>query len=241
MSVSFVAAALITLSRLATHPGEIHWSTVFLLLVLTVLSLLAAWLVQHAAFRRWYIVTAIAEAGLLFITLHVLSHLSLWDKLEIFSVIAGTALLIVGHIGWHREHDQHSDLVSFSLLAGSVLVAAPLAIAVLIHRCRPTPEFSTLNELGMFVAGLLLLTTGLAFQLRATTIIGGGLLVTYLVTLVLYINMLENVQTAAIWMIIGGALVVGTGIVLSICRDRLLTLPERIRRHEGAFRVLSWR
>lgn len=35
--------------------------------------------------------------------------------------------------------------------------------------------------------------------------------------------------------------IIGTGVLLSIYRDRLLTLPDRVRRREGMFRVLSWR
>jgi hypothetical protein len=206
-----------------------------------VISLLAAWLVRHSDYRRWYLVLAIAEAGLMFITLHVLSHLTVWQKLEIFSIAIGTVMLVVGHVGWHREQDQQNDVVTFSLLLGSLLVGVPLLIAVLMHRCRLTPEFSTLDELGMLVAGVVLLATGFVFQLRATTITGAALLVVYLLTLLLFINVLENVQTAAIWLSIAGAVIFGSGILLSIYRDRLLTLPERITRREGVFRVLSWR
>jgi hypothetical protein len=243
MSLSFVAAVLITLSRLATpvQRAGIGASLILLLAALVVLSLLAAWLVRDAAGRRWYLVTAIAEAGLIFVTLQIISHLTLWEKLEIFSVVAGAAMLAIGHVGWHRERDGQSDVVSFSLLFGSLLVALPLTIAVLIHRCRPTPVFSTPNELGMLMAGILLLTTGFVFQLRATTITGACTLLVYMLSLSLFINMLENVQTVAIWMMIGGGVIVGTGIVLSIYRDRLLTLPDRVRRREGVFRVLGWR
>ena len=56
-----------------------------------------------------------------------------------------------------------------------------------------------------------------------------------------FILLLQNVQTAAIGLMIGGGVIVGTGIVLSIYRERLLTLPERARRREGVFRVLGWR
>ena len=150
-------------------------------------------------------------------------------------------MLAVGHIGWRREHDEHSDIVSFSLLNGSLLVAVPLMIAVLVHRCRIEPEFSTLNELGMLAAGVVLLTTGFVFQLRSTTLTGATLLLVYLLTLVMYVNTLDNVQTISIWLAIGGAFIFGTGILLSIYRDRLLTLPERVHRREGVFRVLSWR
>jgi hypothetical protein len=103
------------------------------------------------------------------------------------------------------------------------------------------PHFSALNELGMLAAGVLLLATGFMFQIRSTTLAGVGLLLIYLSTLVLYVNMLENVQTAAIWMAIGGAVLFGTGILLSIYRDRLLTLPDRVKRREGVFRVIGWR
>ena len=241
MSLSFVAALLITLSRLAARPAQLEFSLVYLLVGLMVLSLLAAWLVKEPACRRWYIVLAIAEAGLTFVTLHMLSHLTLWEKLEIFSIIIGLALLVIGHVGWHREQDSQNDLVSFSLFFGSVLVGLPLTIAVLIHRCQPMPEFSTLNELGMLLAGMILLTTGFIFQLRATTITGVTLLLVYLLALVFYINALENVQTAALWAMVGSAVIFGTGIFLSIYRDRLLTLPEKVQRREGIFRVLSWR
>ena len=146
---------------------------------------------------------------------------------------------MVGHVGWYREDESQEDMVSFSLGTGALLVAVPLAIAVLEH--RSVPEFSALNELGMLAAGVLLLATGFMFQIRSTTLAGASLLAIYLVTLVLYINMIKHVQTAAIWMTIGGAVIFGTGILLSVYRDRLLTLPDQVKRREGIFKVLGWR
>ncbi len=239
LSLSFVAAALLTLSRLATRLATVHRSLILLLLALVVVSLLAAWLVRHAGWRRWYVVMAIVEAALMFITLQLLSHLSIWEKMEIFSVAIGVALLVIGHLGWYREQERQEDLVSFSLLIGSLLVGVPLTIAVLVHRSEP--HFSVLNELGMLMAGIVLLATGFMFRLRSTTLTGAALMVIYLATLLLYINMLENVQTAAIWMTIGGGVIFGTGVLLSIYRDRLLTLPDQVKHREGVFRVLSWR
>ena len=67
------------------------------------------------------------------------------------------------------------------------------------------------------------------------------MLAIYLVTLVLYINMMKNMQTAAIWMTIGGGVIFGTGILLSVYRDRLLTLPDQVKRRKGIFKVLGWR
>jgi hypothetical protein len=42
-------------------------------------------------------------------------------------------------------------------------------------------------------------------------------------------------------MTIGGAVIFGTGILLSVYRDRLLTLPDQVKRREGIFKVLGWR
>ncbi len=243
MSLSFVAAALLTLSRMATGLMEpltkLNWSLVVLLGGLAVLSLLAAWLVRQPGWRRWYMVTAITEAALMVLAIHVLNHLSRWQELEIFAVAAGIGLLAIGHVGWYREEEKQEDLVSFNLGTGALLVAVPLAIAVIWH--RSVLQFSWPNELGMLVAGMLLLASGFMFQIRSTTLAGAALLAIYLVTLALYIRMLPHLRTGAIWMTIGGAVIFGTGILLSVYRDRLLMLPEQVKRREGVFRVLGWR
>lgn len=239
MSLSLAAAALLTLSRLATQLAEVHWSLAVLLSALTLLSLLAAWLVRDASLRRWYLVMAIVEAALTFLTIHLLSHLNVWEKMEIFSVIVGVALLVVGHAGWYREQESQEDLVSFSLLAGSLLVCLPLSLALLVHRSEP--HFSPLDEFGMLAAAVLLLASGFVLQIRSTALTGAAMMTVYLVTLLLYISMLQSAQKAAIWMTIGGGAIFATGILLSIYRDRLLMLPEQVKRREGIFRVLTWR
>ena len=40
---------------------------------------------------------------------------------------------------------------------------------------------------------------------------------------------------------VGGGLIFGIGLVLAVYRDRLLTLPGRVKNREGVFRVLNWR
>jgi hypothetical protein len=49
------------------------------------------------------------------------------------------------------------------------------------------------------------------------------------------------VQEAALWLTIGGGLIFLTGLGLAVYRDRLLTLPDRVKNREGVFRVLNWR
>jgi hypothetical protein len=65
--------------------------------------------------------------------------------------------------------------------------------------------------------------------------------VVYVVSLVLFVRLPDRLQTAAVYMMVGGGAFFVTGVLLSIYRDRLLALPERIKRRQGVFRVLSWR
>jgi hypothetical protein len=62
----------------------------------------------------------------------------------------------------------------------------------------------------------------------------------YFVTLALFVPW-GRLSTVALAITIGGGLIFGSGLVLAIFRDRLLTLPNRIKQREGIFRVLAWR
>src|SRR5205085_1200513 len=102
--------------------GQTQWSMVPLLLALAALSLIAAGLVRHHGWRPWYVVMSIVEVLLMFVALEFLSTLTVWQKVEIFCVVAGVGLLLLGYWGWHREQspDQatQSELVSLALLFG---------------------------------------------------------------------------------------------------------------------------
>ena len=198
---------------------------------------------QHSAWRRWYVATAIAHAALAVLVMAILSHLTAGQKLEIVCVVIGLLLLAAGHLGWYREREGENDLVTVSLSLGSLLLALPLTIVVLYCRySRPTFDtFHTLNELGMLAAGLLLLASGFMFQIKSTTMTGAFLSVLYLVSLVLFLRLPEKLQTTAVYIMVGGGMFFTAGLLLSLYRDRLLALPERIKRREGVFRVLTWR
>jgi drug/metabolite transporter (DMT)-like permease len=207
---------------------------------MTLIALVAVALVRHTSWRRWYVVVSVGLGLLTLLTIEALTQLTPWQKAELFSVLAGLVLLVVGHIGWRRERERETDLVSFALGLGSLMVGVPLIIATIHHRYEP--HFSWPNELGLLVFGLVLLATGFAFELRATTLTGAAMTTLYVVTLPLYARgLLEHVQTAAILLAVGGGLIFGVGIVLAVWRDRLLALPARVRNREGIFRVLSWR
>jgi hypothetical protein len=236
LSLSFVAAAFLGLSRLAVD--KVDWSSAGLCAALTLTSLAAVGLVRHAGWRRWYVVTAVGLGLLTFLTVQALSTLSIWQKLEIFSVVIGLVLLAVGHVGWYREQERHNDLVSLSLALGSLLAGVPLAIATLVDRGQD--HFIFLNEFGFLAVSLLLLTTGFVFQLRSTTLTGAVLTALYFVTLLIFVPW-GRLNAVATFILVGGGVLFGTGLVLSVYRDRLLTLPDRIKRREGIYRVLSWR
>jgi len=236
LSLSFVAALFLGLSRIAGH--HVQWTLVGLFALLTAVALGAVGLVRHRAWRRWYVVMAVGQAALAFFGTTVLSDLHPLQKLEIFCVTVGLLMLMAGHVGWYREQDRHSDLVSVSLFLGSLLVGMPLAVATLVDRSQN--DFIALNDLGFLAAGVLLLTTGFLFRLKSTALTGAGLTALYFLTLLLFVPW-GRLNTLAIFITVGGGLLFGTGLLLSVYRDRLLVLPEKVRRREGVFRILNWR
>jgi hypothetical protein len=236
MSLSFVAAALMALSRLATSATD--WFLAGLLAAFTLLGLFAAALVQHSGFRRWYITVAVAEAALTFIALQQQIHLSPWQNIELFCVAVGLILLVIGYVLWYREQDRQSDAASFCLLFGSLLAGVPLAIAATVNRFGY--DISMMDELGLATVSVLMFVTGVMCRLRATTLVGGSLLVIHLAMLLVFAGMRAQLAVG-VYLAIGGAAIFALGVLLSIFRDRLLALPQRIKQHEGAFRVLAWR
>lgn len=245
LSLAFVGGALLTLSNLGD--GRQLWELLRLSAALSVIALVALYLVRHEGWRRWYLAMSITHAVLAVLVLASLSDLTPAERLEVVSIVAGLILLGVGHVGWFREQEDHSDMVSASLIFGSLLVAVPLTLAVLTCRIKSfdtaykVDTFHTLNEVGMLVAGLVLLASGVACQIKSTTLAGGFMMAIWLVTLLLYVRVPHIAQTAAVYIMVGGGLFFGVGLLLSLYRDRLLHLPERIKRREGVFKVLTWR
>ena len=236
LSLAFVAALFLGLSRLATR--TIEWDLVRLFGLLTVINLLALAIVRHQGWRRWYLMTTIGQAALAFLGVTALSELSHWQKLQIFSMSVGFLLLVAGHIGWYREQDRQNDLVSLSLLLGSFLLGIPLAVATLIDRSGD--HFIVLNELGFLAVAILLLITGFLFQLKSTTMIGAFLTALYFTTLLIYLPW-SRLNTVAVFITVGGGTIFLVGLLLSVYRDRLLALPEQIQKRQGVFRILNWR
>ncbi len=244
LSLSFISSVLYGLSRIASEEmsgggeGVIHWEFAGFCLVMLGISALAILITQHPAGRRWYVVTTVGQAVVLLLAVHKLIDLNPWQQMELLAVMIGILLLGIGHYGWYREQDQQSDLVSTSLLFGAILASVPLAIATWIDRGHNV--FYPVNEFGFLFISVALLATGILFQLKSTTMVGGTMTALYFATLLLFIPW-GRLNAVALAITIGGGFIFGSGLILAFFRDRLLTLPERIKQREGVFRIFNWR
>ncbi|HLN31104.1 MAG TPA: hypothetical protein VK395_25410 [Gemmataceae bacterium] len=236
LSLSIVAALFMGLSRLASR--NVHWSFVAVCCTLALISLCAVAAVRNKDWRRWYVATTVLQGLLTFLAIQALSTLTVFQKFEIFGVAAGLALLVVGHVGWYREQEKPNDIVSASLLLGSLLAGVPLVVAVILDRWHT--EFIFLDETGFLAVSVLLLVTGIIFELKSTTLTGAVLTALYFLLLLIFVPW-SRLNTVALSITVGGGLLFTTGLLLSVYRDRLLSLPDRVKRHEGIFRIINWR
>jgi hypothetical protein len=82
--------------------------------------------------------------------------------------------------------------------------------------------------------------TSFNLRLKVPMLVGAVQTALYSILLLVYFPW-SRLNTVAARIATGGGLLFGTGLLLSVYRDRLLALLERIKRHEGVFRILSWR
>ncbi|MGC1275100.1 MAG: hypothetical protein WBC44_15450 [Planctomycetaceae bacterium] len=202
--------------------------------------LVAAAIAARTGWRWVFSLGAIASTAVAVFVLSSLADLSAWQRLEVLAVTLGTLLLVAGHIGRFRDRTrQADDLVDLALWFGSGLTIVPLAVATFYHRFESPPP-SLFDELALATFGLLMLATGFAWRFKATTLVGGGALGGYLVVLIASLLRRPEVEMGAYLAVAGTALFLAA-VALSIYRDRLLALPDRIAKREGVFQVLDWR
>ncbi len=238
LGIACLATLFQGLAGLATRSGS--WLDILTMFATAGTAALAAFVVPARNWRRIYTTAAISIGAVTFMRLSLLSQLSGWQKLELFCVTIGVAMLIAGHIGLFREsHGKRHEGVGVGLGLGSILVSAALTIAVFYHRWlvgRP----STIDEIALLTLTIPMLITGLSWKVKATTLCGGLALTTYLVALVISLAYRPEVAIG-IYLAIGGAFVFAIGIILSIYRDRLLEIPDHVANRTGVFRILNWR
>jgi len=167
-----------------------------------------------------------------------------WQRLELCSILGGAILLGLAHVAWSREGSDQDETASVGLILGSLLLTVPLAIGLIVYRFgfAVDANWMQFHEIATIAAGLILFGSGVCCKLRATTISGAILLGLYLLSLLaLVIRLPDQLQSASVLMMIGGGLFFATALLMSVYRDRLISLPQRIRNGEGVYRVLKWR
>ena len=103
-------------------------------------------------------------------------------------------------------------------------------------------KFLVLDEIGFFAVSVVLLASGFMFRLRSTTLAGAFYTIVYFALLMLFVPVpWKELNSIAVIITVGGSILFVSGLMLSIYRDRLQSLPERIKRREGIYRVLTWR
>lgn len=242
LSYGGVAAMLLAAARLLT--GESYWAIVGLLAAYCAASGATAWLAVDSKWRRHFTIVATFELGLMLLTIGSLSTLSFAQRVELLATAAGAFILVAGVMGWLREQDRRDPLVSCNLAVGSLLAAVPLVIGLICHRLDLGWDgwgWVMLHELGALLIGLVLLGVGVLCRIRWSTITGAGALAVYVLSLVLLVRLPDQLQTTAIYMMVGGGAFFTTAVLLSIYRDRLLALPQKLKDGEGVFQVLTWR
>ncbi len=247
-TLGFIAGALLALSRFVMEEDAAGnwrmrvWIMLGILVFLTFIGILSAVIVQHPTWRRVYLVFSIINAVLIAMMFHKLSFLSPWQKLEIFSIVVGVVLLTAGYIGWWRESDRASDPVSLAFLFGSIALVMPLLLAVAIWRFAHHDHDAGLDDIGLIIACVVLFGSGVLCRIKTPTFIGAVGMFLYLLMILIDLQRhLKQQWIIGIYLTLGGVVLFGSGLVLSIYRDKLLSLPDRIRRREGIFRIFDWR
>ncbi len=242
ISLGGAATILMALARLLT--SETHWAVLSLLVIQVVAAVSATMLSRQPAWRRHFFILALGEILLSLLVLNSLSNLSFLQRGELLATLVGFLFISAGYLGWYREEETKQQLVSFNLAIGSLLTAVPLTLGLLAQRFGEVPANSgwvLLHEVGVLSIGMALLGAGILCRIRWSTLVGGGTIVVYLISLVGLIQLPDQLQTTAVTMMVGGGLFFGTAILLSLYRDRLLALPQRVQEGEGVFRVFKWR
>ncbi len=218
------------------------------LLVVMVASLvctaLASSLTRDRSWRTGYRALIVAMIGCSVCVLDACLDFSFWHRIEICCLVGGAVLLALGHLAWLREAEGDSDAIaSLCLFLASGLVVIPLSVGLVYYRLGgPGQEtWRMFHEIAVIGGSLGLLGAGLLCRIRWTTVGGASLMFAFVASLVTLVRLPDQLQSASVVMMVGGALFLGTAILMSIYRDRLVALPKKISDGEGVFQVLRWR
>ncbi|PHS00775.1 MAG: hypothetical protein COA78_23435 [Blastopirellula sp.] len=209
--------------------------------IMTAAGIVAAVASRSNTWRRVYTVATVGMAGVSILTINMAIDLSIWRKTEIFLVVTGLIMLGSSYVGRFREEESKSpnDTVSLGLWLGSMLTALPL-LAMVFYYWKSSQAFSLYDEVTLIAITLMMVSTGVVWRVKASTLFGGGSLFFYLCVLI--ISLVYQPQIAiGIYLTAGGGMLFGAGLLLAFYRDYLLELPERVANREGVFEMLDWK
>ncbi len=238
LCIAFLSALLQGLSRIARH--DTSWGGLLILCGMVGVALLSSLVVPVGGWRRFHLASGIGLAAVAALTINALIHLSGWQKLEIFLTACGILLIVVSYVALFRENREKPDeSLSAGLWLSSLLAAMPVTIAFLYHRFAGAgPHLA--DELAVLTISILMVVTGVLWQVKSTTLVGGSSLLFYLIILIAHLAW--NPQVAiGVYLAIGGGVIFLIGVLLSVYREKLLALPEQIAKREGVFRIINWR
>ncbi|MFT3882784.1 MAG: hypothetical protein QM703_24415 [Gemmatales bacterium] len=239
--ISVLATMLLGVQTLVVGAGSsLVWPIFNALVLEATLAGLFYWTRRNDPSRNLFFACAITNVALAGILLVMLMDLSLWRKMELAAIGLGMIMTVSAFRAWSQEMTSHrrQDSVSPLFLLGSLLICVPLALVVMAN--RSSGHFLVMDEAAMLIIGLLLLGAGCICQLRIPAIAGAVLTVLYLVGLLIFVPW-GQLGTAALILAGGGAGLFLIGLALSIFRDRLLALPQKVKDRKGIFQVLGWR
>ena len=242
ISQAGIAAVLLGMSRWLS--GDISGSLMAVMFVSLVCTVAASYLTKNQYWRSLFRTLILAIVGSSVCVFDGWLDMDGWHRGEVCSLVAGVALLVLGHLAWTREGEADADTVaSVSLITGSLLVAIPLAIGLVSYRFvdDPATHWRLFHEVATIAGSLILLGSGMLCRIRVTTVSGAALMLTFVGSLVTLVRIPDQLQNASVAMMVGGGLFLGSAVLMSIYRDRLVALPTQMREGEGVFQVLKWR
>ncbi|MCA8989523.1 MAG: hypothetical protein KDA78_17885, partial [Planctomycetaceae bacterium] len=242
LTFSGVAGLLLSANRLAG--GGVTSELIGVIGMQTILCGVGSMLASRHAFKHSLKVLSFFQVLTTVVLIAAISTLTIPQRFEIGTTLFGLLMVGYGLYGWSREEQEDQSGVSLLLNLGSLLSVAPLTIGLLVERTTGFGSQSILHMMhnfGLLIILLGLIGGGLLCKIRSMTLCGFTGLACYMGSLVMLIHLPDQLKSVSVLMMIGGGLFFGTAVLLSIYRDRLLSLPDRIKQGEGIYQVLKWR
>lgn len=157
--------------------------------------------------------------------------------------IIGLRMLIVCRLSLLEKTVSSSFREALLRAANAVLSLASISSVFfgMSHCASHSSDYFDRKSAGVCFA-MLSIDLSPAQRIELFCVLSGLILLTilYVVTLALFVPW-DSLDIVALVITAGGGINFGSGFVRAVFRDRLLTLPNRVRQCEGIFRVFSWR